>query len=528
MKADLPEVASLWIGERLSPLELLCLKSFSDAGHKVTLYTYGELVNPPVFCEIRDAREIWDHPEILIHEARKSPAIHSDIWRIKLMLKSDAIWIDTDAYCIRPFTTTDGYLVGVQDRRGVNTGVLRLPQDSQALLEFDEFLTTLGSIPPWWSAQQTEEFIQDHDRVDFRDMKWGTTGPLGLTYFMRKSGEFSKSLPRHVLYPLPQSQKRTPLLEKSVAQSFIKSDTLSAHFYAAGFRRIMEGRGIRPESYLGDLFRRHNLPLPKSVSSAHVFAPKRADRRWKRRNQRVAQSLIVDMLSKARGRAGGRLRCVQVGANDGRLADPLYSFFAADQIEGLLIEPSPDYFAALENTHADHDHIALENVGIANQAGELTLHQLAKAFQNDFPRWAQGCASMIREQLVSVLETVRPVTDEMISSVTVPVTRLDTLLRKHRLMDAELLVIDVEGFEANVFQSFEFEGFLPHAIIFEFTHMAEDDAAEIHRKLATAGYRTWIMVADVIAIHEYWLPPSIQQVFALLSIEEWTAADVES
>ena len=35
----LPNIASLWIGGRLSWLEQLCLKSFADQGHRTTLYS---------------------------------------------------------------------------------------------------------------------------------------------------------------------------------------------------------------------------------------------------------------------------------------------------------------------------------------------------------------------------------------------------------------------------------------------------------------------------------------------------------
>ena len=45
--AKLPEIASLWIGGQLSWLEQLCLKSFADAGHHTTLYSYEEIPNVP-------------------------------------------------------------------------------------------------------------------------------------------------------------------------------------------------------------------------------------------------------------------------------------------------------------------------------------------------------------------------------------------------------------------------------------------------------------------------------------------------
>ena len=147
---SLPEIGALWIGPRLSILEQLCLKSFADMGHPLTLYTYGELENPPEFAEIRDAREVWDDDVVIVHEGRGSPAVHSDIFRVKMIAATGKIWVDADAYCLKPFETKDGYLVGLQKPGQANNGVLALPPDSPTLRDFGAFLATRGDYPPWW------------------------------------------------------------------------------------------------------------------------------------------------------------------------------------------------------------------------------------------------------------------------------------------------------------------------------------------------------------------------------------------
>ena len=42
-KKDLPIIQSLWIGQRLSDLERLCIRSFLQKGHPFHLYTYNEI-----------------------------------------------------------------------------------------------------------------------------------------------------------------------------------------------------------------------------------------------------------------------------------------------------------------------------------------------------------------------------------------------------------------------------------------------------------------------------------------------------
>ncbi|WP_052700926.1 FkbM family methyltransferase [Loktanella sp. S4079] len=525
MTAPLPNIASLWIGKRLSFLEILCLKSFADAGHHVTLYTYGELENPPEFCEIRDAREIWDNDKIIIHHQRQSPAIHSDIWRLKLMQKSDAIWVDTDAYCLRPFTVTNGYLVGLQDKRGVANGVLRLPKDSPALRAFDDFLSTPGTLPPWWRPKDKDAFAATGLTPDFGNFKWGTTGPAGLNHFMKQSSEIEHALPPHVLYPLPQTRKSVPLRSPSIAESFIKDDTISVHFYATGFRKHIASGTIPPESYLAHLAEKHGISAPTApspvVKTAEVGLPKQADKKWQRRNRRIAQRLVFDILARARSENGGRLKYVQVGANDGRLADPLFAHAKDHNFDGLLIEPSPIYYESLTQLYGQQPHIETLNVGVAEERGTLTLHQLHPLHQGSFPNWARGCASMHRDVLVRSLSAVGDVNDEMILSVDVPVDRLDRILEAHDALSADILIIDVEGYEANIFRSFSLKSFRPIVIMFEFTQITDADATEIHANLARNGYRMYPMNNDVIAIRNDWLPQSIVDTFALLSIAEW-------
>jgi len=50
-----PPVQSLWVGERLSPIEQLCVSSFLHHGHEFHLYAYGELAGVPAGAALKDA-----------------------------------------------------------------------------------------------------------------------------------------------------------------------------------------------------------------------------------------------------------------------------------------------------------------------------------------------------------------------------------------------------------------------------------------------------------------------------------------
>ena len=107
------QIAALWMEGKLSFLEQLCLKSFVDAGHHVKLYHYGPLENVPDGMELADAEEVLSRDADLAHARTGSPALHSDLFRYKLLEKNDrTIWADTDAYCAAPFVTRTGHYYG--------------------------------------------------------------------------------------------------------------------------------------------------------------------------------------------------------------------------------------------------------------------------------------------------------------------------------------------------------------------------------------------------------------------------------
>ncbi|RED18424.1 hypothetical protein [Pontivivens insulae] len=259
-------VGSLWIGGYLSFLERICLKSYVDAGQPFTLYTYEPIDDVPEGIEVRDAREVYPETNIMMHTAKRSPAIHSDIFRVKMIAQTGKIWADLDAYCVKPLKPTNGYLFGWLSKFRIGSGVLALPQDSPALAGLDAYLATGGALPPWWDEQRQADYLEAGEPLEFSAMKWGTTGPLALTHFLRESGEIEHASPPEVLYPIPPNLKfyfhRRPLH----IHRAIKENTQSVHLYATGLRVRLEDGPPRNGSYIDVLAREHGVsPLEYPV-----------------------------------------------------------------------------------------------------------------------------------------------------------------------------------------------------------------------------------------------------------------------
>lgn len=100
---SLPIIQTLWVSGELSALEQLALQSFIDNGHKVHLYTYGEVSGLPESVEIKEGNAILPADQIYDYKDYQISSGFSDVFRYKLLLEKGGFWVDTDVVCLRPF-----------------------------------------------------------------------------------------------------------------------------------------------------------------------------------------------------------------------------------------------------------------------------------------------------------------------------------------------------------------------------------------------------------------------------------------
>ena len=242
------------------------MQSFLDAGHHVVLYSYEDIGNVPDGVERRFAGEVLPEEGFLVHERTGSPALHSDLFRYRLLEKSDRlIWADTDAYCNQRFRPVDGHLYGWESEHHVNGGVLGLPSHSptlQALLDFtrDEF-----AIPPWekrWKRKEWQAAKDAGNPVHAGEQRWGVWGPHAVTHFLGVTGEIERALPQVALYPY-SFRFRRKLVRSGIDHSdVITNETQSIHLYGRRIRKRLaeKERGLPPlDSLIGSLLLKHKV-----------------------------------------------------------------------------------------------------------------------------------------------------------------------------------------------------------------------------------------------------------------------------
>lgn len=276
--AKLPEIASLWIGDRLSWLEQLCLKSFADAGHETTLYSYTEISNLPDGVQGADAAEIFPGTPMYRHVRTGSPAIHADLWRLQLLKKTNKIWVDADVYCRLPFDFNSDFVFGWEKHpKLVCNAVLGLPKDSQTLNGLLDFLQDEYAIAPWLAEAQQQELQAQKDAGDpvhITAQKWGFTGPAAITYFLKETGEISHAKPQEAFYPISFKHRNHMILSRFSPEDDMTENTHGVHFWARRMKpRLQEKEGNVPRrgSYMHGLLKKHDIdpsaaPIPAKKS----------------------------------------------------------------------------------------------------------------------------------------------------------------------------------------------------------------------------------------------------------------------
>lgn len=274
--AQLPEIASLWIGGRLSWLEQLCLKSFADAGHHTTLYSYEPIPNIPEGVHAGDAEDIFPSEPMYRHARTGSPAIHADLWRLNLLKKTDKIWVDADMYCYRPFNFTRQTVFGWEKEGLVCNAVLGLPKNSRALNMMLEFFKDEYAIGPWLRPWQQKELQAEKDLgrpVHMTEQNWGFTGPAAVTHFLKESGEIKFAEPVEAFYPISFKHRNHMIMSKFDIEERLTPETRGVHFWARRMKpRLEEKENNTPRrgSFMDKLIQKHGIdpaaaPIPSKI-----------------------------------------------------------------------------------------------------------------------------------------------------------------------------------------------------------------------------------------------------------------------
>lgn len=211
-------------------------------------------------------------------------------------------------------------------------------------------------------------------------------------------------------------------------------------------------------------------------------------------------------------RKGSAVNFLQVGGNDGVLADPIYPFVTQGNWAGTIIEPVPSYFRLLEKAYANFPKVTALRLAIGRTAGKQKIFfvkdeiiQARRAADPD--DMMQGVASFIRAHVSNP-----GFSDEEIDEVLVPVQPLSSVADRSRLID--VLLVDVEGSEIEVLSSMDWT--IPvDVVVFESDHLSPAQRAAAEALFGGNGFEVFWRWPDSFAVS-----PRAKQTLAILEENE--------
>lgn len=148
-------IQSLWIGDELSPMELLCIQSFIQNGHDFHLYIYNDLQNAPEKVFLMDANEIIPEGKIF-KDSRGGVSSFADWFRYQLIFDKGGWWVDMDSVCLKYFDFESEYCFSTEKphyphkQALINNGFIKSPPMADYLADILNYINSIDHSEIMW------------------------------------------------------------------------------------------------------------------------------------------------------------------------------------------------------------------------------------------------------------------------------------------------------------------------------------------------------------------------------------------
>jgi FkbM family methyltransferase len=159
---------------------------------------------------------------------------------------------------------------------------------------------------------------------------------------------------------------------------------------------------------------------------------------------------------------------LQIGANDGKTTDPIYSLVLQHNLKGICLEPIPSYFNQLKETYANQKNINLLNLAVGDKDGIMKMYKVKDQALVELPNWTKGIASKNPNH-----HKRTKVPKHLMEEVVVQSISVKSLFSQYPIQRLTLLIIDTEGYDVGILNQILDEGVRPKIIYFEHLYTYE-------------------------------------------------------
>jgi len=181
------------------------------------------------------------------------------------------------------------------------------------------------------------------------------------------------------------------------------------------------------------------------------------------------------------------LSFIQIGANDGRRADPIRAFIDDYDWTGLMFEPLRANFADLQRHRGGNPRLRLRRAAIDAVAGRRLLYDLSPAATAALPDWTRGLGSFSRERVAQAARELS-LPDSAIMAEDVETITWAQVWQEFGPRRCDVLVLDTEGCDIPLLRAADLANHLPRIVHFEHACATLDERISFHRELVDLGY----------------------------------------
>ena len=189
---------------------------------------------------------------------------------------------------------------------------------------------------------------------------------------------------------------------------------------------------------------------------------------------------------------------IQIGANDGRRADPLLPFVDAHEWRGLMFEPLSTNFGDLQRHRGANPRLRLRRAAVDIAAGRRLIYDLSPAATASLPDWTRGLASFSRERLVQAARELK-LPDSAIVAEEVETVAWSQVWQEFGPGRCDLLVLDTEGYDLTLLRAADLARHRPRLILFEHACNTMPERLATCRELLELGYELATCEGDTVA-----------------------------
>ena len=191
-----------------------------------------------------------------------------------------------------------------------------------------------------------------------------------------------------------------------------------------------------------------------------------------------------------RSRTRNEVMFVQIGGFDGVHFDEVSSFALRFGWEGFICEPQTHAHALLSSRYAERAGIKCLKIAITKKNGMALLHR---------PK-AHGESSPLASLNESHVKKFGDVADGPLESEEVETCTPASLIEHYSISRCDLLVVDTEGYDAEILGAWPWGTHLPLVVIFERIHLTRSDFVQTGELLRSKGFVLLEAGWDIVAI----------------------------